>query len=170
MTDFSLTPHQKQYIVERTIYYTRLANQLMALNLPQIDVYFDLCGRASGMFVARLSEVYIRYNEIVFSRNFEDAAINTVGHEVAHYVVYSICGGRKVKPHGREWKYVMSLFGLEPEVTSSYDVSELPLKQQKRHDYTCGCMTHQLSTTRHNRVQLKKRVYRCRLCQQPLRR
>ena len=169
MKPFSLTCAQKSHIIDRTQYYIQQANQLMKLELSDIDIVFDLKGKASGMFVVKPSQIYIRYNEIVFSQYFEDAAVNTVAHEVAHYVVFSIFGGRKVKPHGREWKHVMSLFKLKPEVTSRYDVSCLPLKRQKRFSYICGCMTHQLSTTRHNKIQLRKMVYLCRQCRQLLR-
>ena len=76
--------------------------------------------------------------------------------------------GKKVKPHGKEWKQVMALFQVSPEVTSRYDVSDLPLRQQRSFDYNCGCMSHSLSTTRHNRVQANKAVYKCRKCLKPL--
>jgi len=120
------------------------------------------------MFVVTPELIRIRYNQIIFSRYFEDSLINTVAHEVAHYVVYSVWGIKKVKPHGKEWKKIMALFGVEPDVTSNYDVKDLPLHRQKQFKYTCGCMVHQLSTTRHNKVQKKKAVYKCRKCLQSL--
>lgn len=169
MKVFSLDQSQIKQVIAQTQYYIELANRQLELDLSMIDVCFDLKGRASGMFVVRHHRQYIRYNEIIFSEYFEDNLCNTVGHEVAHYVVHSKYGIRSVKPHGNEWKKVMALFKLKPEVTSSYNVSELPLHRQNNFSYSCICTTHQLSTTRHNRVQRRTAVYKCRKCKQPLR-
>ncbi|VAW56984.1 hypothetical protein MNBD_GAMMA07-1005, partial [hydrothermal vent metagenome] len=144
------------------------ANRQLDLSLINIDIRFDLKGRSSGMFVVSRNKAYIRYNEMVFAKFFEDALMNTVAHEVAHYVVHELWGIRNVKPHGREWKQVMAVFNVAADVTSSYDVSDLPLRRQLQHDYTCDCMSHQLSTTRHNKVQNKKAVYKCKKCKQTL--
>ena len=169
MSEFSLTHDQKQQVLNRTRYFIEQANTLMSLSLEEISVSFDLKGKSSGMFVVKHKQQFIRYNEMIFSAYFEDSLTNTVAHEVAHYVVFSIWGLKKVKPHGKEWKQVMALFGVKAEVTSDYDISHIPLNQQRRFDYTCSCMTHQLTTTRHNKVQKRKAVYSCRQCRQPLR-
>ncbi len=161
---FSLSCTQKEQIINRTLHYISLANQRFQLKLQLIDIIFDLKGRSSGMFVVKQGTAYIRYNEIVFSKYFEDAVINTVAHEVAHYVVHALWGSGKVKPHGQEWKQVMAVFGVAADVTSDYDISDLPLKRQMYFSYQCDCMQHQLSTTRHNKVQRKKAIYKCRKC------
>jgi len=168
MSLFSLDSIQKKQVIDKTHYYIDLANKQLQLKLQDIEISFDLKGRVSGMFVVRYNKISIRYNEIIFSEYFDDSLNNTVAHEVAHYVVHSLHGIRKVKPHGVEWKQVMSLFGVKPEVTSRYDISALPLRRQAQHAYFCGCMTHQLSTTRHNKVQRKSAVYLCRKCRQSL--
>jgi len=169
MHTFKLSPRQIQQVYDKTDHYIQFANLKLSLQLSDIAVKFDLKGRTSGMFVVKHNEMYIRYNEVIFSRYFEDNLVNTVAHEVAHYVVHGMYGLRKVKPHGQEWKQVMRLFDVKPEVTSQYDVSMLPLHRQKLHNYSCACMTHQLSTTRHNKVQKNRAVYKCRKCLQPLR-
>jgi len=169
MSEFFLTVEQKQLVVSRTSQFIAEANKQLKLELEDIPVKFDLKGKSSGMFVVKNKQICIRYNEMIFSAYFEDALINTVAHEVAHYVVFSVWGLKSAKPHGREWKQVMALLGVKAEVTSRYKVDHIPLHQQRRHDYSCACMTHQLSTTRHNKVQSKKAVYNCRKCRQPLR-
>ena len=168
LSQFTLSTEQKKQVVESTNVYINKACQSLKINLPSIDVRFDLTGKSSGMFVVRQGRAHIRYNEIIFSSYFEDSVINTVAHEVAHYVVYSIHKWKRVKPHGAEWMSIMSIFEVPPDVTSKYDISSLPLKQQRRHDYKCECMKHQLTTTRHNKVQRKKIVYHCKKCMQPL--
>jgi SprT protein len=168
MNQFLLNQTQKTQIIEQTYHYINLANQKLQLKLPAIAIKFDLKGRASGMFVVRHNQLLIRYNQIIFSQYYDDNLLNTVAHEVAHYVVHDIYGIKKVKPHGRQWKEIMALFEVKPEVTSRYDVSGLPLHRQRQYEYSCGCMSHQLSTTRHNKVQRKTAVYKCRKCLQAL--
>jgi len=169
LPQFSLSKTQKEQVIENTNAYIQAACKSLSINLASIDVRFDLSGKSSGMFVVRQGKAHIRYNEIIFSSYFEDSITNTVAHEVAHYVVYSMHKWKRVKPHGAEWKSVMAMFGVPADVTSKYDISLLPLKQQRRHGYVCDCMSHQLSTTRHNKVQNKKTVYHCKKCMQPLR-
>ena len=169
MNRFSLTKTQKDQVISQTKYYIEVANKQHGKNLTEITVKFDLKGRTSGIFMVRNGDTCIRYNEIIFSQYYDDSLVNTVAHEVAHYVVHSIWGHKRVKPHGKEWQQVMIMFDVKPEVTSQYDVSGLPLHRQTQHDYTCGCMTHQLSTTRHNKVQRKKAIYKCKKCLFPLR-
>lgn len=168
MRSFSLDEQQKQAVREQTQHFIEEANRLMNLSLPEISVRFDLKGKSSGMFVVRQHQSFIRYNEMIFSEYYADALVNTVAHEVAHYVVYSVWGLKKTKPHGAEWKQVMVMFGLQPEVTSNYKVEHIPLHQQRRFEYACVCMTHQITTTRHNKVQAGKAVYSCRKCREPL--
>jgi len=169
MQSYSLDQSQRNKVIAKTQFYIELANKQLQLQIDSIEIMFDLKGCSSGMFVVKQDRQYIRYNEIIFSHYFDDNLNNTVAHEVAHYVVFCLHGIRKVKPHGIEWKQVMALFEVKPEVTSSYDTSILPLHRQKQHRYSCACMTHQLSTTRHNKVQGKKAVYKCRKCRQSLR-
>lgn len=168
MSQFYLNQSQINQVEQQTAHYIELANQQLQLNLSNIPIDFDLKGRTSGMFVVTRDMIRIRYNQIIFSKYFDDTLINTVAHEVAHYVVHSIWGINRVKPHGKEWQQVMAVFGVKPEVTSCYDVSDLPLHRQKQFKYSCGCMIHKLSTTRHNKVQKKKAVYKCRNCLQTL--
>ncbi len=170
---FNLSPSQQQQVIDKTDFYIDQANQLLELQLPVIPVKFDLRGKSSGMFVYRRSigrsDHWIRYNPIIFSHYFDHALQHTVGHEVAHYIAYAISQGRRIKPHGKEWAEIMALFNLPAEVTSRYDVSELPLRQQRRHRYGCGCREHALTTTRHNKILRGSAVYSCQLCRQTLR-
>jgi SprT protein len=170
---FTLSLSQQQQVIDKTDFYIEQANQLLDLQLATIPVKFDLRGKSSGMFVYRRSgwhsEHWIRYNPIIFSEYFDHALQHTVGHEVAHYVAYAMSPRRKIKPHGQEWREIMALFNLPAEVTSRYDISVLPLRQQRRHRYRCACREHELTTTRHNKILRGSASYTCQLCRQPLR-
>ena len=163
-----LSDRQKQLIIEKTHHYIDVASSHYNEDFEYIPVYFDLSSRTSGMFVVKGMNKYIRYNPVIFSAYFDDSVINTVAHEVAHYIVYQCYGHTKVRPHGREWKSIMDVFGAKPDVTSQYDLSQLPLRRQQQFTYLCECSEHQLSATRHNRVQRNMAIYSCKKCCKPL--
>lgn len=91
---------------------------------------------------------------------------STVPHEVAHYVQRAVYGytngfGRKVMPHGREWKGIMrNVFRLEPSRCHSYDTSVTKTRKQRKFEWGCNCgKTFQLSTTMHNKCIRSKQRY-----------
>lgn len=137
-------------------------------SLPRIDLRFDLRGKAAGL-VQRTGDgrITIRYNLAMAQLQPEGFISQTVPHEVAH-VVAGVCHGR-VKPHGAEWQSVMTFFGIaDPARCHDFDLSGLALRSQQRWPYRCGCMAHQLTTTRHLRIQRNQQRYLCRRCGQPL--
>ena len=117
------------------------------------------------MFKVLGRERWIRYNPWIFAKYWEENFNATVPHEVAHYIVHELYGMRSVKPHGREWLALMNRFEADPGVTFKLDLSGIPRRRQRTHAYQCGCRTHEVSTTRHNRVQRGEGSYLCRYCQ-----
>ncbi len=147
------------------------AAQWFGRSFEYIPVNFDLGGRTAGQFryhCRRGQRHYqIRYNPWVFAVDLAHHQSDTVAHEVAHYIVHLL--HPRAKPHGREWKTLMQRFGATPKATSHYDTRGVPVRQQQRHTYRCGCsgVHHELSTTRHLRIQQGTR-YLCRHCRQAL--
>jgi SprT protein len=167
-----LSLDQQQDIRDRTAARIAEAARLYGRAFAPIPVHFDLRGRAAGQFRFRCQgrqRVYaIRYNPWVFAVDLNHHQADTVAHEVAHYVVHLLHPG--AKPHGREWRALMRHFGATPRACTPYDLTGVPLRQQRRHPYRCGCadLVHPLSTTRHRRI-LQGTRYLCRQCQAPLR-
>ena len=58
----------------------------------------------------------------------------------------------------------MHLFGADAGVTFNLDLEGVPQRSQKTHPYRCDCRTHDVSTTRHNRVTRGAGRYHCRYC------
>jgi len=137
--------------------------------LPRIPVRFDLYGTTAGMFKYCGDNKCLRFNPWIFARYFEENLRDTVPHEVAHRVVHEIHGARGVRPHGREWRALMAVFGADPAVTFERDLTGIPRRRQARHAYRCACSVHQLSTTRHNRIRRGAAQYQCRRCGDRLR-
>jgi SprT protein len=76
----------------------------------------------------------------------------TVGH--AH----------RVRPHGEEWRALMTAFGADTSRTCRYDLEGIPVRSQKQYGYFCPCNTYRLSACRHNKIKNKTARYFCRQC------
>ncbi|MGF1546053.1 MAG: SprT-like domain-containing protein [Thiotrichales bacterium] len=167
-----LTPAQERLIVAET--ERRIADALVALGLRQgtpLPVRFDVRGTAWGYYVRKRDEVSIRYNPWLFAQFFDDGLRETVPHEVAHYVVDLLHPRprRRIQPHGREWRAVMRLFGFsDPRTTHRHSLANVPVRRQARFTYRCACRAHELSATRHYRIERSQVIYHCRLCGGPL--
>lgn len=88
----------------------------------------------------------------------------TIGHEVAHLVDWSLTG---TTTHGPSWRRIMQIFELPPETTHDWDVSDLR-RNRTRYSYACACPEpHQLGPVRHRRIQ-RGAVYLCVRCRERL--
>jgi len=163
-----ITPGQQQQVIERTSDLLQQCQKHFGRAFKPIDVHFDLRGRSSGMYVLKHKQRYLRFNPFIFAKYFDDSLATTVPHEVAHYVSDILFGIKNIRPHGKEWQAIMHTLGVAPKVTGNYNLSGIPLKQQRRFAYACGCMTHQLTTTRHNKIITGKARYYCRKCDRQL--
>ena len=134
---------------------------------PRVELRFDLKGLSAGQMVKRGRSFAIRYNLAMAAQQPDRFIHETVPHEVAHVVV-NVCWGR-TRPHGDEWRSVMSHFGFEKASRChEFEVEKLASRSQRRWPYRCSCTTHQLSTTRHNRVLRQQQQYLCRKCGEKL--
>jgi SprT protein len=100
----------------------------------------------------------------------EDFINETVPHEVAHYVDDLVYGNKyangRRQVHGPRWKYIMTrVYGLNPDRCHNYDTSVTITRKQDRYEYTCGCTTHKISTTLHNKI-LRGNPRSCMRCRQ----
>nr|WP_146875575.1 SprT-like domain-containing protein [Halovibrio variabilis] len=131
--------------------------------LPQPTVWFDLRGASAGQ--AHLGRGGIRLNPVLLSENRMAFFDEVIPHEMAHWLVFHLAHGTRLKPHGREWKTVMrDLFGLAPSVTHRFDIRQA---QAAPYRYQCGCRTHHFTRRRHTLV-VNGRRYRCRYCAKTL--
>ena len=155
---------QQREVTAATEHYRQQAQDIYKRRFTPVPVLFDLAGRTAGMFKLVGRRGWIRYNPWIFAKYFEENLRDTVPHEVAHFIVYELYGTRGIKPHGRQWRAVMEHFGADQGVTFDLELECVPQRQQRTHPYRCGCRLHEVSSTRHNRVQLGVGSYRCRLC------
>lgn len=161
------SPALERLATERTGALLEAAAQHFRTPIPQPVIRFDLRGRTAGQIRIHEAQTWeIRYNPTLLARNPEDFLAQTLPHEVAHLVAYRLFG-RRIRPHGPQWRAVMGFFGASPERCHRYDVSGLPARRLRHYEYRCGCRVHRLSSIRHNRIGAG-RVYLCRQCGEEL--
>lgn len=138
--------------------------------IPIPNVHFDVRGTRSGY--SHFSKGLVNFNIELAKINSDDFVSKTVPHEVAHWVQRFKYGyvnslGKKITPHGKEWKYLMRSIGLNPVRCHSYDVTNVKTKQYKTVKFACSCQTFNLTMIRYNRY-LKGTVYTCKRCKSPI--
>ncbi len=158
----------QEEVVRLTYHYIDLAASALNINMEKIPVQFDLKGKCAGMYRSNSKGKLIRYNPYIFAKYYEDNLLNTVPHEVAHYAAHCANGRKTIKPHGKEWRTIMEHFGCKPMVTSSYDLSGIPVKRQRTFSYRCHCDQYQLTIIRHRKIVQSKTQYFCKKCKTQL--
>lgn len=160
---FSPMQLKQQRIIAQTKICIEMANRMFDRQFPLPNIRFDIRGKTAGM--ALLQRWEIRFNPILLSENDEAFLTDVVPHEVAHLIVYALYGN-KARPHGDEWKFIMSsLFNRPPHTRHTFDVTSV---EGKTFLYQCHCSTVKLSIHRHNKVCRGQARYICRKCKHVL--
>ena len=139
-----------------------------AENLYGIDirpeVLFNLRGQAAGQ--ANYRATRIRFNQELLRKYKAEFINQTVPHEFAHLIAYQKFG-RRIKPHGKEWKSVMIELGASPSRTHGFEASSA--RKLRRFLYQCNCegSSYELTSIRHNRIQ-RGQMYICSKCGVPV--
>ena len=149
--------------------YIEQASRIFLRHFVMLPVFFDLSGRLAGMYKVHGRTRCIRYNPWLFARYYEENLAVTVPHEVSHYLTDTIHGRRGIRPHGKEWREIMALFGADDQVIADFDLSGIPGRSYQTEDYRCACRSHRLTHIRHNRIRRGWRYY-CKSCNTELRR
>ena len=144
--------------------YIERSEELFQKSFKQIDVKFDLTGRAAGMYKVANGNRVIRFNPHHFAKYPKENWQETIPHEVAHYITDQVYGLRNIRPHGKQWKELMHHFGVEPQRTFSYSLDGIPHRKQKLYPYRCACNQFDLTSRRHNMIQRGKADYSCKIC------
>lgn len=155
--------HIKQAVLTKLQGYKNIAIQ-KGYEPPVYGVRFDLKGTCAGKACWRGEEFWMQFNLDIAAENLDEYLNRTVPHELAHILQYKYARGSK--PHGPEWdRFCVILTGKTMPRCHSYDVNHLRRKRNvKYYLYSCGCRTHQISSTTHNRIMSGKKRYNCTRC------
>lgn len=139
-------------------------NDLKDVRMPDIEFYDNKL--AAGY--AHYGRWAVSFNLPMFRENYDSMIHETVAHELAHLVVHHRWkkAGRYTKrprPHGSEWKYIMSnWFGVDPQTTHDYCTKSTNARRQKRWQAPCeNCgFIYEVSTT----IQMRMAMGQQRSC------
>ncbi len=163
-----ISNEQQTCVTRQAQHYLARAAVLFDTHFETIPILFDLKGRSAGMYRVKNKVACIRFNPYLFSKYFDDNLRNTVPHEIAHYVTDVIYGLGNIRPHGKEWRYVMDKLGTEPRVTADYNLTGIPQRQSRTFRYHCACTEHSLGIRRHKKIVTGRARYYCKTCKNQL--
>jgi SprT protein len=129
---------------------------------------------ALGMIRTRPNKIEMRLNPKLLNEFKELYIDEVVVHEYAHLIVdklyptgYNNLYRRKVQSHGREFKNVCSLFGIEGSATtklfSKSETLQSTQKSRRTIEYSCKCDTHLVTPLMHTKI-TNGAVYICKKC------
>jgi SprT protein len=152
-------------VMKRLHEVTDIVNAKYNSNIKVPTVTYNLKGRIAGK---AYWHGQIKLNAGIFLTHIEDFIHRTVAHEMMHICCYRLYP--RAKGHGREWKSLMHLIGVEASRCHSYDVSTSLLASGKElFSYSCNCKTHSVGKVKHNNMQrLGPANYKCRSCKHGL--
>ena len=156
---------EAENLVSKKLEELRLkAQELYSVNIEP-SVSFDLGGQSAGQANYRTNR--IRLNRQLLEKYTTEFVVQTVPHEFAHLVAHKKFG-RRIKPHGHEWRSVMIALGAKPSRTHNFAVS--PTRKLRRYMFQCNChdKKHELTSIRYNRIR-RGVIYYCPACKRPLR-
>ena len=131
------------------------ANQLLNTEYKEPKIVYKPKGSIAGSAI--LNRWEIQLNTTMLFENGEKFIEEVVPHELSHLITFQIYG--KVKPHGKEWQYIMSeIMKQPPKVTHNFNF------KRKEYVYICDCQEHYLSSIRHNKIEKNKISYQCLKC------
>lgn len=133
---------------------------------PFPSISYDLKGKTAG--TATYQRNHIRLNAVLLVENGDKFINRTVLHELAHLLTYQVHGvprdraGRHAA-HGREWKSMMNLLGVESSRCHSYDTSNSVGRKVKQFVWKCdGCGDmFSVGRQKHLKMQTNRYTHKC---------
>lgn len=128
-----------------------LARSVYKVDLSDLNVRFDLRGKAAGMAGQRGGVQYIRLNtDMMGNDSFNYIIEQTIPHEIAHVVC--IMRPRLGFGHDAGWKRVCKTLGGSGEIYHNEPVK--PARRTRKFEYiTTSGMQVQVSLQRHKAIQ-----------------
>ena len=142
-------------IIEQANTWYQLGCDHFGITPRPLTIKFEKRGRVAGTACCSTNE--LDFNMDLAIKNEDDFLKQTVPHEVCHLIARQKFG--KIKPHGKEWGYVMNIFGLEAKRCHNYNVSSLNTEYR----YVCDCgKEFYLTNNIHSKITNGQKRWHCR--------
>ena len=106
-------------------------------DLAMPEIRWDVKNTDGGR--ANHAQNYVRFNLILCVENETKFLETTVPHELAHCIAGTLFydavlkeTGKKMRPHGKQWKEVMSVLSTPASVTHSYDCTSIQKPKRRK--------------------------------------
>lgn len=158
----TISSKYQDIVHDRVVSCFSIASKKLAVDFAMPGIAFNQRGKIAGS--ARLQSNQLRFNPVLLVDNLDTFLEEVIPHEICHLLAFQLYG--KVRPHGKEWKNLMSqVYGLSGNTYHKFDVSKVI---GNTFEYKCLCGPLQLSTRRHNKVLRRQVTYSCTRCGEKL--
>lgn len=140
---------RKKEVLAKVEFLKSQAARYFGIDMPNIDVRFDLVGRAAGMAGRRSGQYYMRFNrDMMMNDSWPTMIGDTVPHELAHIVCY--VNPKLGRNHDWGWRAVCRRLG-----GSGDRCHEEPVQYARGTVYytTSTGATVSVSLNRHSKIQ-----------------
>ena len=131
-----LTADRRKKIAAKVREVFDIAEKHYGQKFEDPEIRYDIKNTDGG--TATFQQWLIRLNLILMVENEEKFLATTVPHEAAHLIARRMyhaklaAEGKKMRPHGKEWKEVMELFKVAAKVTHSYDCTSIQRPHRRK--------------------------------------
>jgi predicted SprT family Zn-dependent metalloprotease len=124
-----LSPERKGAVERVLLEAAKVAEAHYGIPFELPEIRYDVKNTDGGR--ANYSQWLIRLNLVLYVENEEKFLTTTVKHELAHLIAYRVfhaklaVEGKKLRPHGVQWKEVMGVLSTPAKTTHSYDCTSI---------------------------------------------
>lgn len=108
------------------------AEQLFNIELPWIDITFDIKGKVSGYAGLKKGSYFMQFNLEAVNKYWDDMVNSTLAHELAHIITHVMY---KTMKHDADWRRVDLALGGSGERCHNYDLTPARKKSVVRYRY-----------------------------------
>jgi predicted SprT family Zn-dependent metalloprotease len=129
-----LTPELREKVENKVAECFKIAAEHYGQDFEMPEIRYNIKSWTGGL--AYHQRWLVRFNLILLVENEQHYLDNVVPHEIAHLINRTVNkpapGKKRLMPHGKEWKDVMKLLGVQASVTHTYDCSSIERTSRKK--------------------------------------
>ena len=140
---------RRELVLSRVKEIILKGNRLLCMELPHVEIKFDLRGTNAGQASIKDDDLSMRFNrDMMMNEGWDHLYSETIPHEIAHIFFMA---ERKNVGHNKEWKRLCVALGGSGERCHN---ERVVYARGKTYEYVALCGTKvQVSQIRHKKIQ-----------------